>query len=159
MNLHFSKSLLHLFWKIDNKFLRFLVVGCLNTAVGYGLFVLLIWLGLHYGIALLISQILGVAFNYKTTGVLVFESRSNKLLLHFFAVYGVVYLINLFELYLLNKSSLYEVILSSHWLDFLKTMPLNPNKIGDVIGQTIVTFPNAMLAFFLNKIFVFSSNK
>ncbi|MFA6704590.1 MAG: GtrA family protein [Bacteroidales bacterium] len=150
---------IHLLWKINNKFLRFLFVGAINTAFGYFLFLFLIWIGLHYSVSLLLSQIIGVLFNYKTTGYLVFQNKSNKLLIKFFAVYGFVYLINVIELYFLKRSSLYELILSNNYLEFIHNMPIDRNKLGDAIGQAIVILPNSFLTFFLNKIFVFKDRK
>ncbi|MEE1189142.1 MAG: GtrA family protein [Bacteroidales bacterium] len=141
--------------RIENKFIRFLFVGVLNTMFGYGLFVLFIWFGMHYSIALFCANFLGILFNYKTTGYIVFETRSNCLLLHFFLVYGIVYLFNLGELYLLDASNLYETILDWDFMKFLDDLPLNKEKIGDVIGQAITLLPNAILSFLLNKIFVF----
>lgn len=141
--------------RIENKFIRFLFVGVLNTMFGYGLFVLFIWFGMHYSIALFCANFLGILFNYKTTGYIVFETRSNRLLLHFFLVYGIVYLFNLCELYLLDASNLYETILDWDFMKFLDDLPLNKEKIGDVIGQAITLLPNAILSFLLNKIFVF----
>ena len=38
-------------------------------------------------------------------------------------------------------------------------MPIDTNKLGNVIGQAIVVLPNAVLTFFLNKIFVFKDAK
>ena len=150
---------INLLWKIENKFLRFIFVGALNTVFGYLIFLLLIWTGLHYSIALLLSQILGVLFNYKTTGYLVFQNKSNNLIIKFFIVYGVIYLINLLELYLLNGSGLYEYILSCKSLQFINNLPINQNKLGDAIGQAIVIIPNSVIGFFLNKIFVFKKEK
>lgn len=144
-----------LFWKIENKLLRFLFVGALNTAFGYFLFLFFIWIGLHYTLSLLFSQIIGVLFNYKTTGYLVFENKSNKLILQFFLVYGFVYLLNVLELYLLGKSGLYEYILSRESLQFIHLLPINQDKLSDAIGQAIVIIPNSLLVFFLNKRFVF----
>ncbi len=144
-----------LFWKIENKLLRFLFVGALNTAFGYFLFLFFIWIGLHYTLSLLFSQIIGVLFNYKTTGYLVFEYKSNKLILQFFLVYGFVYLFNVLELYLLGKSGLYEYILSRESLQFIHSLPINQDKLSDAIGQAIVIIPNSLLVFFLNKRFVF----
>lgn len=141
--------------KIENKFVRFLFVGVINTLFGYGLFLFFIWIGMHYSLALLFGNVLGILFNYKTTGYIVFETKSNKLIIHFFMVYGIVYLFNLLELYLLDLSPLYETILDWDVLDFIDALPLNKNKIGDAIGQAITLLPNAMLSFFLNKAFVF----
>ncbi|MDR1006012.1 MAG: GtrA family protein [Bacteroidales bacterium] len=159
MILRLLKSFIKLFWQIDSKFLRFLFVGALNTAVSYLLFIFFIWIGLHYGWALLAANIIGVIWNYKTTGVLVFESHNNRLIAKFFLLYAVLYGLNYIELTLLDNSNLYEWILDSHYLDFLKQLPLNQNKIGDVIGQTIVTLPNALLSFFMMRTFIFKAKK
>ena len=150
---------IHLLWKIENKFLRFIFVGALNTAFGYFIFLFLIWIGLHYSIALLVSQIIGVLFNYKTTGYLVFQNKTNKLIIKFFIVYGFLYLLNVLELYLLNGSGLYEYLLSSDSLKFIYNLPINHNKLGDAMGQAIVLIPNAIIGFFLNKIFVFKDKE
>jgi putative flippase GtrA len=114
---------------------------------------------MHYSIALLCANFLGILFNYKTTGYIVFSNKSNRLILQFFLVYGVVYLFNLGELYLLDSSNIYEYILSLPIMDFLDTLPINQNKVGDVIGQAITLLPNAILSFFLNKIFVFKTSE
>ncbi|MDD2530612.1 MAG: GtrA family protein [Bacteroidales bacterium] len=145
--------------KIENKLLRFLLVGLLNTAFGYFLFLFFIWIGLHYSLSLLFSQIIGVLFNYKTTGYIVFENKSNKLLFSFFLVYGFVYLINVLELYFLGKSELYEYILSRESLQFIHSLPINQDKLSDAIGQAIVILPNSLLVFYLNKKFVFEKKK
>jgi len=158
MKLRLLKSSVRLFWKIDNKFLRFLFVGALNTAVGYGLFVFFIWIGCHYWLALLCSQVIGVVFNYKTTGVLVFAQRTNSLVLKFFMVYFFMYVVNCLELYFLDKSPIYETILASRYFDFIYDLPVNLDKTGDAIGQAIVTLPNAFGSFILFKIFVFKKS-
>lgn len=150
---------IHLLWKIENKFLRFIFVGALNTAFGYFIFLFLIWIGLHYSLALLFSQIIGVIFNYKTTGYLVFQNKTNKLIIKFFIVYGLLYLLNVLELYLLNGSGLYEYILSNESLKFIYDLPINHDKLGDAIGQAIVLVPNAIIGFFLNKLFVFKEKE
>lgn len=150
---------IHLLWKIENKFLRFIFVGALNTAFGYFIFLFLIWIGLHYSLALLFSQIIGVIFNYKTTGYLVFQNKTNKLIIKFFIVYGLLYLLNVLELYLLNQSGLYEYILSNESLKFIYDLPINHDKLGDAIGQAIVLVPNAIIGFFLNKLFVFKEKE
>lgn len=81
------------FWR--SRFPMFLLVGMINTIFGYGLFSLFIYLGIRYQLAVLFSTILGILFNFKTTGRIVFKSHNNKLIFRFFAVYGILYLINL----------------------------------------------------------------
>ena len=34
--------------KIDSQFIRFVFVGILNTAFGYGVYCLMLWIGLSY---------------------------------------------------------------------------------------------------------------
>ncbi|NCQ92050.1 MAG: hypothetical protein GPI94_15420 [Microcystis aeruginosa LG13-03] len=55
-----------------HRFVRFLLVGVLNTIFGYSLFAVLILIGLNYKYAVLIGTIQGVLFNFQTTGRLVF---------------------------------------------------------------------------------------
>jgi len=53
---------------VSNKFIRFLIAGAINTLFSTAVFTLLIFLKLHYSMALLIAAILGILFNFKTTG-------------------------------------------------------------------------------------------
>ena len=75
--------------KIDWLFVKFVLVGILNTAFGYLVFALLLFLGLHYTLAVILSTIAGVLFNFKTTGTLVFKNHNNKLIFKFVAVYTI----------------------------------------------------------------------
>ena len=74
---------------------RFLMVGALNTCVGYALFALFVWIGVPYPAAIGLSTIVGVFFNFLSSGRLVFGNTSNSRLGRFFLVYGVLYLTNL----------------------------------------------------------------
>lgn len=81
------------FWR-DSRLIRFLFVGMMNTVVGYSLYALGLWAGLHYSTAIVVATVLGILFNFKSTGGLVFQSRDNSRLLRFIAVYGVLCLVN-----------------------------------------------------------------
>lgn len=121
--------------KIKNsKFVKFLFVGVINTLFGYTIFTLLIFLKLDYRFALLIATIFGVLFNFKTIGILVFETRSNRLIIRFFAVYLSIYLLNIGSLQITN---------------FL--------GINVLLAQAILLLPLAIVSYFLNKRFVFNS--
>ena len=80
--------------KIDSQFIRFIFVGILNTAFGYGVYCLMLWMGLSYWWATLIANILGVLFNFKTIGILVFENPSNRLFFKFALCYVLAYFLN-----------------------------------------------------------------
>jgi putative flippase GtrA len=74
-----------------HRFLRFLIVGVLNTAVGYGLFLAALMVMPTPFTALVASTILAVLFNFRTIGGLVFGVRDPRLLTRFFGVYGIVF--------------------------------------------------------------------
>ena len=115
-----------------NQFLRFLAVGAVNTLFGYGIYALLITVGLHYAIAALCSTVLGVVFNFKTTGILVFRSRRNALIVRFALVYAVIYGCNVAGLWLLT---------SIH--------------TGAIVAGAILALPLAVLSYTLNRSLVF----
>jgi putative flippase GtrA len=120
----------------SRQFVRFLVVGVLNTAVGYGLFAFFVILGLHYGIAAALSTVLGVLFNFHTIGRLVFESRDRSLLLRFAAVYATTYVLNVGAL-----------------------RALEATRQPVLVVQAGLAFPMAAVAFALHRRFVFHREK
>lgn len=123
-------ALIRRLWTI--QFLRFLVVGAVNTVFGYTVFAVLILLHLHYALAALLAQICGVLFNFKTTGTLVFKNKSNRLIFRFFGVYLVTYMLTVGLLKLFN---LYGV--------------------NNLIAGAIIALPMASVSFLLNKKLVF----
>ena len=96
---------------LSSQLLRFLLVGGLNTAVGYALFAGFVWAGLPYPGAIALATVLGVAFNFQSTGRLVFGGAPLSQLGRFVAVYGVVYLINVGSVYLANATVLLPLAL------------------------------------------------
>lgn len=77
------------------RFIKYIAVGILNTLNGFFLFSSFIFLGLHYSLASLLATVLGVMFNFKTYGSLVFKSSSNRLIFKFVAVYVFTYFLGL----------------------------------------------------------------
>ena len=110
-----------------------MLVGSVNALFGYTCFAFLLYIGLHYSLALFLATIIGVLFNFKSTGALVFGSHDNRLIFRFIASYAVVYGVNLVGIKAL------ELI-----------------GIAPYMGGAILIFPMAMLAFILNKRFVFN---
>jgi putative flippase GtrA len=115
------------------RFFKFLVVGAINTVFGYTTYVVLLYLGLHYSIASLLTTILGVTFNFFTTGRLVFASMDFRKFLRFCLVYTVSYLINLACLAVFDAAGANM---------YFAGLPL--------------ILPMALLTYYLNKRFVFS---
>ncbi len=118
---------------IQHRFAKFLLVGILNSLFGYGCFALFLYLGLHYSIALLLATVFGVAFNFKSTGALVFGSHDSRLIFRFVGFYALIYLIN-----------------------FLGIKALSHLGVAPYLGGAILLFPMAVLSYTLNKRFVFN---
>ncbi len=95
---------------------------------------LFIYFGLNYVLAITLSTIAGIIFNFKTVGVIVFESHDNKLITKFFGVYGVVYLFNLIGLRVFNDMN-----------------------VSNYIAGAILILPAAVIGFLLNRKFVFKT--
>ncbi|KRE75861.1 GtrA family protein [Paenibacillus sp. Soil750] len=119
---------------LKSKFVKFLVVGGINTVFGYSLFALFIYFNFHYAIATLCATVIGIFFNFKTIGSIVFKSKNNNLLFRFFIVYGFVYLLNILLMFLLNS-----LVNDNHY-----------------VSGAMTVFPLAILSFLLNKKYVFN---
>lgn len=115
-----------------NQFILFLLVGSINTLFGYGVFALLIRLNIHYAIAMLIATCIGVMFNFKTLGTVVFKNTGKNLILRFIGVYTIIYFVNIII-----------VKLANHFLENI------------FISGAIATIIAAILSYLLNKHFVF----
>ena len=75
----------------EKRFVRFLLVGTLNTAFSYLVYALLLLVGLHYAVANLGAVVLGIIFSFKTQGVLVFRDPRNTLFAKYVASWIVIY--------------------------------------------------------------------
>lgn len=77
-------------------FLRFLVVGALNTLFGYAVFVGLIVAGISSTPALVLTYVVGISFNFFTTRRYVFDRPGGAhAMARFVAAYVVIYFFNL----------------------------------------------------------------
>ena len=87
---------------------------------------------MHYALALLLATAAGVLFNFKSTGVLIFKSHNNRLIFRFVAVYVLVYGVNVASIKLLQVLG-----------------------VGPYYGGALLLLPMALLAFLLNRKYVF----
>lgn len=117
---------------LTRQFITFLFVGSMNTVVGYCLYAFFIFLNIHYTLAVLLSTVIGVLFNFQTTGRIVFKNSSQMRIFRFIGVYAFLYILN---------------------ISFIKCMqPLFNNFY---VTGFVAIFPLAMIAFLLNKYIVF----
>ncbi len=120
-------------YNINWQFIKFLFVGGINTLFGYSVFSLCTFFNLHYTLSTLTATILGILFNFKTTGCIVFKNNNNNLIFKFLLVYGFVYLLTIGILKLFTIIGLNNMY----------------------INYAILLLPNAVLSFLLMKKFVF----
>lgn len=102
---------------LNMEFIRFVLVGCLNTAFGVGVYCLMIWIGVPYWWATLAAHMLGVLFNFKTIGILVFRNSSNRLFLRFVSCYVLAYGLNVGIIWVL----LHTTGLNDYWSGIVAT--------------------------------------
>jgi putative flippase GtrA len=121
--------------RANKPFIKFLLVGVINTLFGFSVYSLFITIGFHFTLASLISTIFGMLFNFKTIGVLVFKSKNNTLIFRFIVVYIIQYLLN---------------------VSFLKVM--DSFQMNMILSGAIILLPLAVLSFLLNKKYVFRVN-
>jgi len=86
---------------VDVQFLKFVLTGVLNTAVGYLVYALMYWLTENKPVALGVDYIFGIFFNFKTYSVLVFKSHDNSRIFRFLFVYILTFCMNYVSLWLL----------------------------------------------------------
>jgi len=121
---------------VNESLYKFILVGFLNTLVGFSLYALFIFFGIPYPVAVLLSTVLGVLFNYKTIGKIVFTYQGGSRLLPFILVYIIVYCLNVYGLWQFESLGL-------------------DNKY---IAGAILLFPLALISFYLNKSWVFKND-
>ena len=122
-----------IFKNIEEKFFKFLFVGALNTLFSYTIYALFVAIGLIPNIALFFQYIIGVLWNFKTTGTIVFKNNNNKLIFKFIASYVFTFLLNSLLLNILAEQL----------------------KFNDYLSQALLILPMAMISFLIFKLWVF----
>ena len=114
------------------QFIKFIIVGVLNTIVGYGIYWAMLQLDFNFTIAALVSTLIGIIFNFFTMGRLVFNSENNALFYKFVFVVIFLYLISIAGISFIHNFDIsYE------------------------IAGAIILIPRAILSYILNKNVVF----
>ena len=72
---------------------RFLAVGTINTLFGLGVYWLLLYVGLSYQLASLLSLILGIFFSYNNHRFAVFKSQGRFVI--YILVWFFIYFVNI----------------------------------------------------------------
>lgn len=116
----------------EHQVARFLLVGGLNAAFGFVVFSALALTGWPNWVSILGGNLAGIAFNFMTTGGLVFRQRGWSRLPRFIACYAVLLTINTFAL---------------GWLE-----PMVGSKL---LAQALLTPPLALISYLIMSRWVF----
>src|SRR5215471_14548874 len=76
---------------INSRFVRFVVVGGVNTVACYSAYALALYVGLSYPIANVFALFVGIALGFKMQGTIVFGNPDNRLFFRFVAFWGIMY--------------------------------------------------------------------
>ncbi|WP_048578413.1 GtrA family protein [Sphingobium fuliginis] len=117
----------------DRRFFAFLFSGGINTLFGYSVYTAQILLGIIPHVAVVVSTIVGILFNFLTTSA-VFGSRDLRRLPRFLAVYAAMMGLNILLLDLTMRAGL-----------------------GPLLAQAIV-LPIFTLSFLAMRRFVFAAS-
>lgn len=119
----------------NSHFLKFVFVGGLNTVVGYGVFALLVLIGVHYVISSVFGHIAGVTNSYFWNKYFTFRAsgKNYREIFRFIGVYTVHYAIGL-----------------SGLVFFVEVVKLHP-----LAAQAIVLVITTLFSFFGHKYFTF----
>ncbi len=120
--------------KIDpHQMVRYVAVGAFNTLIAYGVFSLLLRLGVHYTLATLLGGISAMLAGYKFMKELVFKSKTRYAFLKFILIFATMYFVNILTQFVARKT-------------------LNPYIAGAVASAVC-----AALSYVLNRKFVFGA--
>lgn len=120
---------------VSVRFVKFLIVGGLNALFGFTIYGLLAITALPTWLVLLLATLLGIVFNFFTTGGLVFKSLNITKVPAFIICYGIVFLLNLGLLY---------------WLT-----PIFDSRIW---AMALIIAPMSVLTYFMQSRLVFVGN-
>jgi putative flippase GtrA len=122
--------------KIDlYQMVRYLAVGAFNALIAYGVFSLLLSLGVHYTWATLLGGIGAMLVGYKFMKDLVFKSKSRHAFLKFILIFAAMYFASIF-------------------IQFMARKTLNP-----YISGAIASLACAAISYLLNRKFVFGAGE
>lgn len=121
---------LHALWR--RRWIRFVLAGGLNTTFSYGVYVLLLWLGLHYSLAYFCAVALGVGFSYGTHGMVVFGRVGWRRFARYVVGWGAIYGLNV---------ALIRMLTEWGWSAYL--------------AGALTVLPCAILSYFVQRYFVF----
>ena len=119
-----------------HRFIRFMVVGLVNTVFSFSVYAISTYCGAPTSLAVLIANVLGVFFNFRTTGRFVFRKNDHRLIPQFIAVYILMYFLGVAGIKLLLS-----------W------------GINRYLAGAMMAIPTAVVSFLMLSLFVFRTRE
>ena len=133
----YTKFFFGILSRFERKFVKYLFVGFMNTVFSYMVYAICVTILSRPTLSLAISYVIGILFNFQTTGRIVFKDKNNTLIFKFFLSYLTTFFINRY---------------------FLDTL-VSTFHVDKYLSQAVLVFPIAMISFLLLKHFVFVESK
>ena len=116
------------------QFVRFLLVGGMNTSFSYAVYAAFLYMGLDYWGANLGALLLGILFSFRTQGRLVFGNldRDTRIIARFAAVWGLIFLVNILLIAVLIQAGL-----NAYWAGAVALMPIT---VISYFSQKVLVF-------------------
>ncbi len=133
----YTKFFFGILSRFERKFVKYLFVGFMNTVFSYMVYAICVTILSRPTLSLAISYVIGILFNFQTTGRIVFKNKNNTLIFKFFLSYLTTFFINRY---------------------FLDTL-VSTFHVDKYLSQAVLVFPIAMISFLLLKHFVFVESK
>ena len=133
----YTKFFFGILSRFERKFVKYLFVGFMNTVFSYMVYAICVTILSRPTLSLAISYVIGILFNFQTTGRIVFKNKNNTLIFKFFLSYLTTFFINRY---------------------FLDTL-VSTFHVDKYLSKAVLVFPIAMISFLLLKHFVFVESK
>ena len=133
----YTKFFFGILSRFERKFVKYLFVGFMNTVFSYVIYAICVTILSRPTLSRAVSYVIGILFNFQTTGRIVFKNKNNTLIFKFFLSYLTTFFIN------------------RYFLDML----VSTFHVDKYLSQAILVFPIAMISFMLLKHFVFVESK
>ena len=121
---------------LNIQFVRFLLVGALNSSFSYSAYAALLYIGLGFVAANFGALVLGILFSFRTHGRLVFGNRDGRLIFRFAAFWGLIFLLNTLLISVLIRAGL-----NAYWAGALALIPIT------------------VISYFVQKVLVFGGSQ
>lgn len=90
----YTKFFFGILSRFERKFVKYLFVGFMNTVFSYVIYAICVTILSRPTLSLAVSYVIGILFNFQTTGRIVFKNKNNTLIFKFFLSYLTTFFIN-----------------------------------------------------------------